>query len=106
MLGALITFAVLFGLIKIFERGRDDLDGFQIATVAIIPILVVVVVRIALGFLYPQPMLMMVLPPLVLIGLTFFLLYKNLEIPLGRSIAYTVVVVIVNEALAVVFAPG
>ncbi len=89
----------------LFERGRDDLDGFQIATVAVIPILVVIVLRIALGFLYPQPILMTVLPPLVLIGLTFFLLYKNLEIALGRAIAYTVAVVIVNETLAVVFAP-
>jgi len=67
MLGALITFLVLFGLIKIFERSRDDLDGFQIGTVAIIPILVVVVIQVVLGLLYPQPILMLVLPPLVLI---------------------------------------
>ena len=45
---------------------------------------------------------MRVLPPLALIGLTFFLLYKNLEIPVGRSIAYTAAVVIVNEVLAFV----
>jgi len=104
MLGALITFLVLFGLIKIFERSRDDLDGFQIGTVAIIPILVVVVIQVVLGLLYPQPILMLVLPPLVLIGLTFFLLYKHLEIPVGRSVAYTVTVVIVNQVLAVIFA--
>lgn len=43
---------------------------------------------------------MAALPPIVLIGLTFFLLNKNLEIPFGRSVAYTLAVVIVNEALA------
>jgi len=101
MLGsALITFGVLFGLIKIFERDRDDLDNFQIGMVAVVPILVVVIISVVLGLLYPQPLLMATLPPLVLIGATFFLLYKNLEIPMGRSIAYTVAVVIVNEILA------
>jgi hypothetical protein len=39
MVGAIITFFVLFGLIKTFERKRDDLDNFNIATVAIVPIL-------------------------------------------------------------------
>ena len=104
MLGALIAFVALFGLIKIFERSRDYLDSYQIGMVAVVPVLVVVIIRVVLGLLYPQPMLMMVLPPLVLIGFTFFLLYKHLEIPLGRSIGYTVTVVLVNEVLALVFA--
>ncbi len=104
MFGALITFLVLFGLIKIFERSRDDLDSFQIGTVAVIPILVIVVIRVVLGLLYPQRILMLVLPPLVLVGLTFFLLYKHLEVPMGRSIAYTLAVVIVNEVFAILLA--
>ena len=99
MLGALITFAVLFGLITIFERDRDDLDNFQISMVAVVPIIVVVLIRVVLGLVYPQPILMIALPQLALIGVTFLLLYKNLEIPVGRSIGYTVAVVIVNEAL-------
>jgi len=104
LLGAFITFLVLFGLIKVFERSRDDLDGFQVGVVAIVPFLVVVIIRIALGFLYPQPILLLVVPPLVLIGVTFYLLHKNLEISVGRSIAYTVAVVVVNEVLGLVFA--
>ena len=103
MLGALITFFVLFGLIKIFERSRDDLDSFQVGMVALVPVLIVVIIRVVLGLLYPQPILMMVLPPLALIGFTFFLLYRHLDIPLGRSIGYTVAVVSVNEVLALVF---
>ncbi len=33
MIGAFFTFLVLFGLIKTFERKRDDLENFNIATV-------------------------------------------------------------------------
>lgn len=106
MLGALITFLVLFGLVKLFERGRDDLDNFQIGMVAVVPILVVVVINVVLGLLYPQPLLMAILPALALIGLTFFLLFKNLEIPMSRSIAYTVAVVVVNEVLAFALTPS
>ena len=104
MIGALITFLVLFALIKVFERDRDDLDNFNIAMVAIVPILVVVIIRVVLGLLFPEPTLMLILPPVVLIGLTFILLWKNLEIPKGRSAAYTVAVLIVNEVLAYFFA--
>lgn len=106
MLGALITFAVLFGLIKVFERNRDDLEGFEIATIAIVPILVVVVIQVTLGLLYPKPILIMTLPPLALIVVTFLLLVKNFGIPVGRSIAYTVTVVIVNVALGIIFGTG
>ena len=106
MIGALVTFLVLFGLIKVFERKRDDLDNFQIGMVAVVPILIVVVIRIVLGLLYPQPILLLVLPPIALIASTFLLLFKNLEIPVGRSVGYTVAVVIINESLAIALAPG
>lgn len=106
MLGALVTFLVLFGLIKVFERDRDDLDNFNIAMVAIVPVLSVVVIQVVLGLLFPEPNLMLILPPVVLVGLTFILLWKNLEIPKGRSAAYTVAVLIVNEVLAFFLTAG
>lgn len=104
MIAAFITFLVLYGLISVLERDRDDLDGFVVASVAVIPVLATILVRIVLGLLYPDPLLLQLVPPLVLIGLTFVLLWKHLEIPLGRSIGYTVVVVAVNEVLAVLLA--
>ncbi len=100
MIAALVTFLALFGLIRVFERGREDLDDFVVATVVIIPILATVLVQVVLGFLYPEPLLSYVLPALVLIGLTFGLLWKHLDIHVGRSIGYTVVVVVVNGVLA------
>lgn len=99
MIGALLTFIVLFALIKVFERERDDLDNFSIATVAVVPVLSVIAVRVILGFLYPNPTLMFLLPIVVLIGMTFYLLWKNLEIPFGRSAMYTVVVLLMNEGI-------
>ncbi len=100
MISILVTFIVLFGMIKVFERDRDDLDSFQVATVAIVPVLIVVLLRAGIALFLPVPLVQLLLPPVVLIAATFLLLYKNLEIPLGNSIAYTVAVVIVNETLA------
>jgi len=48
MIGAFFTFLVLFGLLKIFERERDDLDNFNIATIAVVPVLSVALVSIGL----------------------------------------------------------
>ena len=104
MIGAFVTFLVLFGAIKLFERDRDDLDNFVVATAVVVPILVAILIQITLGLLYPEPLLLGLLPPLVLIGLTFSLLWKHLEIHVGRSIGYTVLVVIVNETLAILLA--
>ena len=107
MIGALITFVVLFGLIKVFESKRDDLDNFNIATAAIVPILCAVLTQVLLTFLFPNPALMLVAPGIVLIGTTFALLWKNLDIPAGKSAAYTTVVALVNEGLAfVLYSPS
>ncbi len=106
MIGAFLAFLVLFGLIKVFERGRDDLDNFNIATVAVVPILSIILIRVVLAFIYPNPIAMLVIPPVVLIGMTFFLLWKNLDLPPGRSALYTLAVVIVNEVLGYLFASG
>lgn len=100
MIGVFLTFLLLFGLIKVFERKRDDLDTFNVAVVAIVPVIAAVLVRIALGLLVPGAGLFLLVPPLVLIGTTFGLLWKNLDIPIGRSIAYTIVVAIFNEGQA------
>ena len=104
MIAAFLTFLVLFGLIKVFERGRDDLDNFSIATVAVAPVLSVILIRIVLAFVFPHPIATLILPYVVLIGMTFFLLWKNLDLPPGRSALYTLAVVIVYEVLGYVFA--
>ena len=99
MINALVAFIVLFGAIKLCERQRDDLDNFAIATAAVVPVLIVFLLRIVLALTFPDPTLTTVLPPIVLIGATFGLLWKNLEIPAGRAALYTVLVVLVNDGL-------
>lgn len=51
MRGALLTFLVLFALTKIFERQRDDLDNFSIATVPVLSVVAVLLVNEGLGYL-------------------------------------------------------
>ncbi len=104
MIGAFFSFIVLFSAIKLVERGRDDLDNFVVATVVVIPILVAILIRVLVGILYPEPLLLAILPPVALIALTFGLLWKHLEIHAGRAVGYTVLVLVVNEALALLLA--
>ncbi len=104
MITILLTFIVLFGLLKVFERKREDLDGFQAGVVAIIPVVSAMLIQFALAIVYPERLALILVPALVLVGLTFFLLYKNLDLPLGRSIGYTVVVIVVNQAVALLLA--
>ena len=106
LVGALLTFLVLFGLIKLFERDRDDLENFTIGTVAVVPVLAAILIKVVIGLLYPDPIVLLVVPPVLLIALTFILLWKNLEIPVARSILYTIVVVIFNEGLGFLLASG
>ena len=106
MLGAIITIFVLFGMVRLLEKDRDDIDTFQLATVAVVPSLCVILYRVVVGLILPDPILMTIVPPILLIALTFGLLWKHLEIPLGRSVLYTVVVIVVNIGLGWLLAPA
>jgi len=102
MVGAFVTFIVLYGLLYCFERGRTEVDGFSIATVAGAPVLLVFLVSVSLSFLYPHPVALAVLPLATLLITTFLLLFKLMELSAGRSAAYTVVVLIVNIGISFV----
>ena len=106
MIGAFLTFLLLFGLIKGFERERDDLDGFTIGTVAVVPVLALILINVAIAFTIPESAVARFLPFIVLVALTFGLLWKHLEIPIARSAAYTAAVVAFNIALGFFFASG
>ena len=106
MFGAFATFLVLYGLLYALERKRTEVDGFSIASVVGIPLIASVLAMIGLGFLYPDPLLLATVPLAILLIGTFLMLKKFIELPTGRSLAYTVVVLVVNVALAVILAPG
>ena len=102
MLGGILIFLFLWGLIAIFERDRDDLDAFSIATAVIGPTVAVIVVRIASGLL-GLGLWAGLLELLALVVVTFLVLTMHLEVKRGRAIGYTVAVVVFNFALGVGF---
>lgn len=106
MVGALVTFLVLYGLLYALERNRTEVDGFSIATVAAVPVLAALLVTVALGLLYPNPVLLATVPLAVLLVGTFLLLRKMMDLPVGRSVAYTGVVLALNITLSLLLMPG
>jgi hypothetical protein len=106
MIGALITFLVLYGLLYGLERQRTEVDGFSIATVACVPVLLTVFVTIILGMFYRRPLALAVVPLATLLVATFLLLRKMMELPAGRSAAYTAVVFVLNVGLSLLLVRG
>jgi len=102
MIGALVTFLVLYALLFWLERSRTEVDGFSIATVAAAPVMLAVVVKIALGFLFPHPLALAYLPLVAMLITTIILLLRMMELPAGRSAAYTVVVLVLNVGLSLI----
>jgi hypothetical protein len=100
MIGALVTFLVLYGLLYWLERNRTEVDAFSIGAVAVVPVLLVVLVSIGLAFLYPDPVALAVVPLLTLLVATFVLLLKIMRLSVGRSAAYTAVVLVLNVGLS------
>ena len=46
----MLTFIFLFAIIYLFDRKRDDLDGFTIATAVVVPALLTFLFRMAAAF--------------------------------------------------------
>jgi len=106
LLAAFATFLILYALIYTFERENTAVDGFSIASVVGIPLIASVLVAIGLGILFPDPLLSATLPLATLLIGTFLMLKMLMELSIGRSIAYTGAVLLVNVAIALVLAPG
>lgn len=99
MAGAAIGFLVLFAALWLFERKKRDLDAFIIAVVVIAPILVL--------FLFSLVMFLLGLGGFVPLGglvlyfaTTVLALWKFLDLPIGRALAYGFLVLLVNELVA------
>lgn len=105
MIGLFLTVLVLFGLIKLFEKERDDIETFNLITVAIVPAISSFLTMVAAGVFFPEFPLLQFLPLAVLIATTFGLLWKHLEIRAGRSALYTLVVVVLNIGLSLFITP-
>ena len=89
----LLTFLFLFALIYVFDRKRDDLDAFSIATAAVVPTIVVFLFRMAAGFLEFGVWASFAELGLLVVA-TYLVLNLNLEFSAGRSAAYTAAVLV------------
>jgi hypothetical protein len=105
MIGLFLTVLLLFGLIKFFEKKRDDIETFNLITVAIVPAISSFLTLVAVGAFFPELPLLQFLPLAVLIATTFGLLWKHLEIPAGRSALYALAIVVLNIGLSLFVTP-
>lgn len=98
MIGAIFTFVLLWALILLFERHRDDLDGFSIAAAVIVPTILVLAVHFGLRFAGIDRWNGLI-EIVVLIVATYLVLTMNLAIRRTRALAYTSAVLVFNFAL-------
>ena len=102
MIGAILIFVFLYALIYFFERKRDDLDAFSIATAVVVPTIVVVLIRVGGYFLGLGPWTEL-LAIVGLIAATYLVLAKNLDIKPSRAAGYTAAVFAFNLLLWIGF---
>jgi hypothetical protein len=98
MIGAIFTFVLLYALIYLFERQRDDLDAFSIATAVVVPTILVLVVHFMLRFAGIDRWAGLV-EILVLVVATYMVLTMSLAIRRARALTYTSVILVFNFAL-------
>ena len=96
---------LLFGLIRLFERNRREIDGFDIVLAAVAPVIVLLLARgggsiLNLGVLGEYVALVLFMAAIVLV------LWKMAKIPLKHSVIYGLVVVLVNIALSIALMGG
>ncbi len=88
MISAILTFAFLYGLISFFERDRDDLDAFSIATAVVVPVIVTIFVQIGAGLIGLAQWADLIGLGTLAIA-TYLILAIHLEIKASHAIAYT-----------------
>jgi len=97
--GAALAFVVLFAALWLFERKKRDLDAFLIAVVIIAPLLIVLLFSLLMVLLDLGGYAQLARAVLYFVT-TVAALWKFLELPIGRALAYGVLVLLVNGLVA------
>ncbi len=95
MIQAILTFAFLYGLIYFFERDRDDLDAFSIATAVVVPVIVTLFVQVGAALVGLGPWVGLIALATLAVA-TYLILAVHLEIKASHAIAYTAAVLVFN----------
>ncbi len=98
MISFFFTFLVLYILLKASESNREDVSGFMIVSLALIPALAVIVLTGVLRPVGLEPVVLIGIRAVFLGALTFGLLWKFLGMPVGRSLMFAAIVIFVSEA--------
>lgn len=99
MVGAAISFLVLFAALWLFERKKRDLDAFIIAVVVIAPVLILLLFSFGM-FLAGLGAAVPFAGPVLFLVTIVAALWKFLDLPIGRALAYGVLVILVNDLVA------
>jgi len=96
-----INCLALYGLIRVFERNRSEIDGFDFALAAVAPVIVLLLARGAisifgLGAWANYATLLMFMGAIILV------LWKMAKVPLKRSIIYALAILALNVILNLV----
>lgn len=92
IISSLITIALFYSLLWIFERHRTKFDFYDAATVAIAPVIASVLVGAGAQLLLPETWVPLT-ASLTLILVTYALLVTVLALPALRAVFYTTAVV-------------
>ena len=96
----MISFAFLFLLIYIFDRKREDLDAFSIATAVVVPAIAVFLFSMVSGYFEFGTWSAFAELGLLVVA-TYLVLNLNLGFKAGRAAAYTAAVFVFNVGVSV-----
>jgi hypothetical protein len=96
---SLLTFAFLYGLIFLMERGRSEVDPFLVAVAAIAPMISAFLLAFAAGIFGLPAIVTIWIWMITLIGVTFLVLLRTLQIPVVRAVGYTIAVFVFGLAV-------
>jgi hypothetical protein len=96
-----INCLALYGLIRLFERNRSEIDGFDIALAAIAPVIVLLLAR-GVMVLFHLGAWANYAALIVFTGAIVLILWKMAKIPLKRSFVYALVILVLNVTLSLV----
>ena len=96
----MLTFVFLFALVYIFDRKRDDLDAFSIATAVVVPAILVFMFNMVAAYFEFGTWAAFAELGLLVVS-TYLVLNLNLGFKAGRSAAYTAAVLAFNIAVGV-----
>ena len=95
MLFAILNAGIIYGLLWVFERKKRELDDFHVSKAAVVPAFIYLGLTLVLLFLDLGPLGNWAALAIFIVSL-FWMLWKNVKLPLWRAAAYSIAVLAIN----------